>query len=130
MKLKKVSSTIFGLSVKMVVILVIVTVLYTVCTKTFEFGEAIFSTQGVARSGEGEDVLVNIPVGSTKSEVAQILYDAGVVADTNVFVIQMFIYEGEINSGVYQFNTENSPEDIIEKITGAVTIQEDGTGED
>lgn len=129
MKLKKVSSWIFSFSVKMVLLLIIISVFYTVSTKAFAFGEAIFSEEGVARSGQGEDVLVNIPVGSTSREVGSILYDAGLIEDETIFVIQMFIYEGKINDGVYQFNTENSPETIIEKITGAVTIQEDGTGE-
>lgn len=129
MKLKKISSWILGFSVKMVLILIMVSVLYMACTKAFNFGALIFSEEGVARSGQGEDVLVNIPVGSTNQEVGTILYDAGLVADVNVFVIQMFIYQGEINDGVYMFNTENSPEDIIEKISNAVTVQQDGTGE-
>lgn len=129
MKLKKVSSWILGFSVKMVLLLIMVSVMYTVCTKTFAFGEAIFSEEGVARSGQGEDVLVNIPVGATKSEVGKILYDSGLIEDENIFVIQMFIYQGEINSGVYQFNTENSPETIIEKITAAATVLQESTGE-
>ncbi len=129
MKLKKISSWILGFSVKMVVLLIMVSVLYMACTKAYSFGAAIFSEEGVARSGQGEDVLVNIPVGSTNQEVGNILYDAGLISDVNVFVIQMFIYQCEINDGVYMFNTENSPEDIIEKITDAVTVEQDGTGE-
>lgn len=129
MKLKKISSWILGFSVKMVLILIMVSVLYMACTKAFNFGVLIFSEEGVARSGQGEDVLVNIPVGSTNQEVGTILYDAGLVADVNIFAIQMLIYQGEINDGVYMFNTENSPEDIIEKISNAVTVQQDGTGE-
>lgn len=129
MKLKKISSWILGASVKMVILLVLVSVLYMACTKAFSFGTAIFSEEGVARSGQGEDVLVNIPVGSTGREVGTILYDNGLIEDVNIFLIQMFLYEGEINPGVYNFNTENSPEDIIGKMTDAVTIQQDGTGE-
>ncbi len=129
MKLKKISSWILGFSVKMVILLILVSVLYVTCTRAYNFGAAIFSEEGMARSGQGEDVLVNIPVGSTKQEVGNILYDAGLIGDVNIFIIQMFIYQGEINEGVYMFNTENSPETIIEKITEAVTIQEDGIGE-
>ena len=129
MKLKKISSWILGFSVRMVVLLIMVSVLYMACTKAYNFGVAIFSEEGVARSGQGEDVLVNIPVGSTNQEVGTILYDAGLISDVNIFTIQMFIYQGEINDGVYMFNTENSPEDIIEKITDGVTVQQDGTGE-
>ena len=129
MKLKKISSWILGFSVKMVILLILVSVLYVTCTRAYNFGVAIFSEEGMARSGQGEDVLVNIPVGSTKQEVGNILYDAGLIGDVNIFIIQMFIYQGEINEGVYMFNTENSPETIIEKITEAVTIQEDGIGE-
>ncbi len=129
MNLKKISSWILGFSIKMVVLLVLVSVLYIACTKAYNFGTKIFAEEGVARIGEGEDRLVNIPVGSTSREVGEILYEEGIIEDVNIFVIQMLIYEGEINAGVYQFNTENSPEDIIEKITEAVTIQQDGTGE-
>ena len=129
MKLKKLSSWILGFSIKMVILLVMISVLYVVCTNAFSFGEAVFSEEGVARIGEGEEKLVNIPVGSTSKEVANILYDEGVIEDVNVFVVQMLIYQGEINDGVYMFNTESSPEDIIEKITNAVTIDQDGTGE-
>ncbi|MBP3339002.1 MAG: hypothetical protein J6L69_06335 [Lachnospiraceae bacterium] len=129
MKLRKISTWIFGFSVSLVVIVILIAVLYMTCTKAFAFGEAIFSEEGVARTGQGEDVFINIPVGATKKEVANILFEEGLIEDENIFVIQMFIYEGKINSGVYKFNTENPPEVIIEKITEAITVDKDGVGE-
>lgn len=127
MKLKKISSWILGFSIRMVVILLLVSLLYVVCGKAFNFGTAIFSEEGVAKAGEGLEVKINIPTGSTSREVGEILHSEGIIKDVNIFVIQMFIYQGKVNSGVYSFNTENSPEEIIEKITNAVTVEKEIT---
>lgn len=129
MNIKKLSSWILGFSIKMVVLLILISILYVVCTKAFTFGTAIFSEEGVARVGEGEEVPVSIPTGSNSREVGNILYDEGVIADVNIFMIQMVLYEGEINEGVYRFNTEDSPEEIIEKITEGRTIEKEVAGE-
>ncbi len=130
MNIKKISSWILGSSIKMVIILILVSVLYVVCTKAFNFGTAIFSEEGVARVGEGEDTNpISIPTGSNSREVGNILYDEGVISDVNIFMIQMVLYEGEINEGVYRFNTEDSPEEIIEKITEGRTIEKEVAGE-
>lgn len=130
MNIKKISSWTLGFSIKMVILLILVSVIYVACTKAFDFGSAIFSEQGVAAVDEGEEFIVSIPTGSNSREVGNILYDKGIIRDVNIFVIQMFIYEGEINEGVYMLNTEDSPEEIIEKLTEGLTVEKEISGEE
>ncbi len=130
MNIKKVSSWTLGFSIKVVVLLILVSVLYAACSKAFEFGSAIFAEEGVAAVGEGEEFIVSIPTGSNSKEVGSILYDKGIIKNINIFAIQMMLYEGEINEGVYSFSTEDSPEVIIEKLTEGLTVEKEISGEE
>lgn len=129
MNYKKIATWILGFSIKMLVIVAAVSVLYFVCGKAFDYGADIFAESGMAEPGEGKDILVNIPVGSTNKEVAKILYDEGLIRNESAFPIQMFMYEGKINAGTYSFNSENSPEMLIEKISNGVTVEQELTEE-
>ncbi len=113
MNLKKTSSIVLNISIKMVVILLLVGVVYFVGSKSFAFGEKIFSGEGIA-DGDGEDIEVTIPSGATTKEVANILKDNGLIDDTLAFMAQTTLYEGKYYSGNYTLNTSMGVEKIIE----------------
>lgn len=82
----------------------------------FAFGEKIFSEEGMAEKGKGQEVVVTIPADASTGEVASILKKNGLIESEFVFKIQTILYEAEIYSGTYTINTEYSPEEIIEAL--------------
>ena len=116
MSLRKTSTMIFRITIKMVIIAAIVAVFYVVCSKTFEYGSRIFSEEAMADFGEGLDVVVTIPKDTTVSELGNILKENGLIEDAGIFEVQALLYELIITPGTYEFNTEHNVEDIVEII--------------
>ena len=116
MKLRKTAMMIFRLTLKMAIIATLVAVFYVVCSKTFEYGAAIFSEEPMAPHGQGVDVVVTIPNDTTAGELGRILKSNGLIKDEGIFKIQAFLYELTITPGTYEFSTENNVEDIIDII--------------
>lgn len=85
-----------------------------VCKYTYDFGKLIFKDEGMAKAGQGEEIVVTIPVRSTVQDIAAILKEKGLIESEMAFVIQTYLYEADILSGTYTLNTEYSPEKIIE----------------
>ena len=125
MNTRKMATMIFKITIRMVVIAAVVALFYIVCSKAFEFGEAIFSEETMAEKGEGQPVVVTIPYGTTSGELGQILADNGLIEDAGMFKIQALLYELEMYPGTYEFNTENTVEDIIETINAAYWAAEE-----
>lgn len=90
--------------------------LVLVCKSAFDFGVKVFSEEGMAEKGSGQEVVVTIPADSSTSEVASILKKNGLIESEFVFKIQAMLYEAEIYSGTYTLNTEYSPEEIIDAL--------------
>ena len=63
---------IFRLTMKMAILAVVVAVFYVVCSKTFEYGAAIFSEEAMAPYGKGVDVVVTIPNDTSTGELGKI----------------------------------------------------------
>ena len=82
----------------------------------FAFGEKIFSEEGMAEKGKGQEVVVTIPADASTGEVASILKKNGLIESEFVFKIQTILYESEKYSGTYTINTEYSPDEIIEAL--------------
>lgn len=119
MNLRKTSMMVFRITLKMVAIAAIVAVFYVVCVKTFEYGEAIFSEEGMDSRGNGHDVVVTIPQDTTTSELGNILKTNGLIVDAGMFRIQALLYELIITPGTYEFSTEDNVEEIIGIINAA-----------
>lgn len=116
MNVRNIATTVFRLTVKMIIVVVIVAVFYMVCSKTFEYGAEIFSEEAMAPRGKGVDVVVTIPKDTSAAELGRILKANGLIKDANVFRVQAILYELIITPGTYEFSTENNVEDIIDII--------------
>ena len=128
MKARDVAMMIFRLTLKMVAVAAIVAVFYVVCSKTFEYGAAIFSEEGMDSKGSGHSVTVTIPKNTTVEGLGEILKANGLIEDTGMYKIQAQLYElaDSIVPGTYDFSTENSVEDIIEIINSNQPETEEG----
>lgn len=119
MNMRKTSMMVFKITIKMVVMAVAVAVFYIVCSKTFEYGAAIFSEEAMDEAGEGYEVVVTIPNNTTATELGDILASNGLIEDADMFVIQAMLYELNIYPGTYTFSTEQNVESVIDTINEA-----------
>ena len=125
MNIRKTAMMIFRITMKMAIIAILVAMFYVVCSKTFEYGAAIFSEDAMAPYGKGEDVVVTIPNDTTAGELGRILKANGLIKDADIFKIQAFLYDLTITPGTYEFSTENNVEDIIDIINANAPKEEE-----
>ncbi len=122
MDARKIATMIFKVTIKMVVIAALVAVCYVVCSSTFKYGSELFSQEAMAKTGQGEDVIVTIPYNTSAGELGQILESNGLIKDAGMFKVQAWLYELTITPGTYKFNTEYNVEDIIDVINAKDTV--------
>lgn len=125
MSIRKTAMMIFRITMKMAIIAILVAMFYVVCSKTFEYGVAIFSEEAMAPYGKGEDIVVTIPNDTTAGELGKILKANGLIKDADIFKIQAFLYDLTITPGTYEFSTENNVEDIIDIINANAPKEEE-----
>ena len=113
---KKSASVFSKLTFKAAMYVIGAVLLILISKSAFAFGEKIFSEEGMAEKGSGQDVVVTIPADASTGEVASILKENGLIESELVFKIQAMLYEAEIYSGTYTINTEYSPEEIIDAL--------------
>lgn len=116
MTLKNTSSAILKTSVKIVIYLLLAVSVYLLCTNAFKFGEMVFTDDGMAKEGQGIEIQITVPDGASAKTVGDILAKNGLIENSYAFVIQCFLYDGEINPGRYVLNTEYSPEEIVDAL--------------
>ena len=125
MTLKKTSTAILSGSIKIVVYLLLGVVVYMVLSKSFEFGELIFSDKGMAPKGSGVEVQITIPNGASDKEIGDILVKNGLSENAYAFVVQTILYEADIKPGKYILNTEYSPKEIIDILVTETVSEEE-----
>lgn len=125
MNLKNVSSIVLNISLKVVIYMVLIGILYFCGSRAYDFGKAVFSEEGV-ESAPGQDVSVTIPEGTTSKELAQILKKDGLIDNVYVFYIQAYLYECKPVAGDYLLNTSSNAEEIIEIVS---TVKQESTKE-
>ena len=120
MNLKSTSSKILSLSIKTVLYVLLIVVLYLTCSNSFSFGKEVFSEKGMVEPGNGVDIQITVPNGASSKEVGDILVKNGLVKSSLAFVLQCFLYDGEIKPGKYILNTEYNPQEIVEALKNEV----------
>ena len=116
MSMRKTSMMIFKITIRMVVIAAVVAVFYIVCSKSFEYGSAVFSEEAMDEVGSGREVVVTIPNNTSIQEFGDILEVNGLIEDADMFAIQAVLYELKMYPGTYTFTTEQNVEAIIDTV--------------
>lgn len=116
MNLKNVSSIILNISLKVVIYMVLIGILYFCGNRAYEFGREVFSESGV-EAAPGRDVTITVPEGTTNRQLAQILKKDGLIDNVYIFYIQAYLYECKPVAGEYLLNTSYSAEKLIEVVS-------------
>ena len=85
----------------------------------YSIGYQVFNQQAVS-PGEGQEVMVDIPSGTSDYQIAKILKANGLIRDAQVFYLQEFLsgYHGKLRPGVYQLSTAYTPMHIMSVLAG------------
>ena len=86
---------------------------------SYQFGHSIFYASSVD-SPPGNNVQVNITDGMNFDELADILYDKGVIENKFSFKIQAKFFEIRMHAGDYTFNTSQTTRQMLEMIDDGV----------
>lgn len=76
------------------------------------------NTKAISTDGDIENKQIEIPSGSTTSEIANILKENNLIRNENVFRLASRLKgtEGKLKAGFYNFNTTMTPEEILDNL--------------
>ena len=86
---------------------------------TYQFGYDIFNQQAMS-PGDGQEVTVVIPEGSSEYQIGEILEAKGLIKDAKVFYVQEKLsnYKGKLKAGTYLLSTAYTPTRIMGILAG------------
>jgi|GEM_PF-6045265 len=99
-------------TIRFVIILFTLSLFYAGASAAFVFGQSIFADDSVS-SGMGTSHIITVYEDDSINDIANKLYRAGVIADTNKFFIQVKFYGYKINAGTYELNTEMNIKEML-----------------
>lgn len=118
MESKRIASTILSISCRILVFVLVAMVLLLVGREAYGFGKKIFMEEAVSSKDDATEVIVEIPSDYSKYEVAKDFANRGLVADSNVFYVQIVLSDdNDFTPGVYTLNTGMLPSEILAAIS-------------
>lgn len=115
MKVRRAFMSIAAMLVRLFIVLVLVSFIYKLGFKAYDFGYRIFAEEPI--TGEpGRNIDVTIPMGSSAMEIGEILENSGLIRDKKLFFLQERLseYHGKLAPGEYTLNTSQTARDMME----------------
>ncbi len=113
--------------VRLFIVLVIVSSIYKLGFKAYDFGYRVFAEEAIT-SEPGRDIKVKIPMGASAMDIGKILEMSGLIRDKNLFFIQERLseYHGKLSPGEYTLNTSQTAQDMMKVMAAEDEEEEDG----
>ena len=113
-EINKITTTIIGISVKLMVYALIILLLYEAVARGYAFGHEIFFAEAVDEA-PGQDMVVRIDSEESVSEAAEFLAHKGLIKSEFAFIFQSKFYDYEtIYPGTYNLNTSMTSKEILQ----------------
>lgn len=112
-EINKVTSTIIGISGKLIIYAVVILLLVEGMTRGYAFGHAIFYSAPMEEA-PGTEVTVTIPKGQSSADTMGTLKDLGLISNDLAVLIQMKFYDYEIYPGTYTLSTAMTSKEILQ----------------
>ena len=111
------------------ILLFIISMVKKVCLTAYDYVYRIYSEPPMAE-GDGVDIVVDIPVGSSVLDTGKMLVEYGLIRDEKLFFMQERLsdFHGKLEPGMYTLNTSMTVEEMMAVMSPS--ISEDETGED
>ena len=127
MKISSIITGILNFIVRAAIVIFVIYEIKNLCIMAYDYGYRIYSEPPMAE-GDGVDIVVNIPMGSSVSDTAEILKDNGLIRDERLFSLQERFsdYHGKLESGMYTLNTSMTVEEMLAAMSPSAS-DEDAT---
>ncbi|MCR5774264.1 MAG: aminodeoxychorismate lyase [Lachnospiraceae bacterium] len=128
MKISSLISGILNFAVRAAIIIFVIYAVKDICLKAYDYGYRVYSEPPIAE-GEGVDIVVNIPMGSSVKDTGKLLKEYGLIRDDRLFYFQELLsdYHGKLESGTYKLNTAMTVEEMMAAMSPS--LSEDATEE-
>lgn len=123
--INKVTSTIMGISSRVLIYVLVFFLMYMGITRGYSYGHEIFAPAPMAEA-PGIDHEFVIAEGESVKTVAKRMEDEGLIKDSLVVEIQAKIYEYTLHPGTYTLNTSATSKDMLKLIDEGNKKSEDG----
>ena len=127
-KAGKISLFIAGSAFRAALTVLVVVLLIWLGRTAYNFGYDVFN-QHAMNPGQGKEVTVVIPEGSSAYDIGKILESKGLIENAYVFVVQERIsnYHGKLKAGTYTVSTAYDPTKIMGKLAGDEELEGAGS---
>ena len=130
MKISTLISGILNFIIRAVIVVIVIYGVKQVCITAYDYGYRIYSEPPMAE-GEGIDIVVTIPMGSSVMETGELLKGYGLIRDEKLFYLQERFsdYHDKMEAGVYTLNTAMTAEEMMAVMSPSLS-EDDADGED
>ena len=126
MSSKKIVFMIVKTVCSIILLMLIFSFVYSMCSKAYDFGFRIFAEAPVSPA-PGHTVSVAIVEGKSVMEIGEILNSKGLIRDPKLFYFEEFCsdYHGRLQPGIYEFSTSMTPLEMMEIMATDTDDEED-----
>lgn len=106
MEIKNIVGAFFSTIIRLTIAVAVVYFLYNVGIEGYDFGYRVFADVPVEIS-PGRDKEISVVEGKSVKETGELLQNAGLIKDANIFWVQERLseYHGKLQPGIYTLNT-------------------------
>ncbi len=122
MKISSLISGILNFIIRAAIVIVVIYGIKQICITAYDYGYRIYSEPPMAE-GEGIDIVVDIPMGSSVLDTGGILEEHGLIRDSKLFFLQERFsdYHGKLEPGMYTLNTAMTAEEMLAVMSPSVS---------
>ena len=122
MKISSLISGILNFIIRAAIVIVVIYGIKQICITAYDYGYRIYSEPPMAE-GEGIDIVVDIPMGSSVLDTGGILEEHGLIRDSKLFFLQESFsdYHGKLEPGMYTLNTAMTAEEMLAAMSPSVS---------
>lgn len=126
MKTEKTTWTVAAVVIKVIVAVMVVLFLAIGGRTVYQFAYHVFANQALS-DPPGKEVVIVVQEGESIAEIADVLEKTGVIRDALVFRVQERLseYRGDMKPGTYILNSAQTPDEIIQVLTGTPSDEEE-----
>ncbi len=115
MNIKSLIGTALDTIVKVVVLAFAVMLIFKGITKAYDFGYRVFADEPMS-ANNGRTITVGIAEDASVKDIATMLEDKGLIADSKLFVVQELLsaYHDRIQPGMYDLSTDMKAAEMLQ----------------
>lgn len=127
MNTKALIGTVVETTLKVLVLVVAMILIFKGASKAYDFGYRVFADEPMSVTG-ARTITVGIAEGEDIKDIAKMLEEKGLISDYRLFIVQELLsaQHNKIQPGIYDLNTGMKAEEILEILAGEGE-EEDGS---